>query len=353
MAQTVMHTDAANQYAYLVKFSYGSSPTIKRYARWDSDVVVGADTYVSAGTDGEGAHLMGFTFSEQHGGTRDAEIKIIAPRSLAPFNGLSTGLAHSPVSVTVFECVIGNEAGTIREVYFGRVKSARRNPSGRTRQVELTIKGIKADLGVTLGMAMTTGCQSWLGHPLMCQIDLDAIKETANDATLNANGQRNRITVSSATTVDFATRKLWANGWVEFDDLRIRIRRVIDGEASATEWQATNNYSIDGLVNPASTPTGLRYRVTTDGGSSGGSEPTWPTTAGGTVSDGGLTWTAESVGRFSLTRQPPTEWAGQALTLVPGCDGTISTCRDVHDNETRFTGFGFGAPDRQILYETA
>lgn len=353
MAQTAQHTDAANQFAYLVKFQYGSAPTIKRYARWDSDVIVGADTYVSAGTDGEGAFLMGLTFAEQHGGTRDSEVKISGPRSLPPFTGLSTGLAHAPVQVTIYECVIGNEVGTLREVYFGRVKSARRNPGGRARQVQLTIRGIKADLGVTLGMAMTTGCQSWLGHPLMCQIDLDAKKETANDCTLDADGERTRITVSAVTTVDFATRRKWSNGWVEHDDLRIHIKRVREGEDSATEWQATHDYALDALVNPASTPTGLRYRVTTVAGSSGGGEPTWPTTAGGTVVDGGLTWTAESVGRFSLMRQPPAEWAGQALTLVPGCDGNIITCRDVYDNEERFTGYGYATPTRNPLYETA
>jgi len=64
-----------------------------------------------------------------------------------------------------------------------------------------------------------------------------------------------------------------------------------------TIWQASASYSINAIVIPT-TKNWHFYRCTT-AGTSGASEPTWPTTAGGTVTDGGITWTEDT----------PPEWA--------------------------------------------
>ena len=58
--------------------------------------------------------------------------------------------------------------------------------------------------------------------------------------------------------------------------------------STATTWVGSNAYSLGDYVDPAN---GYVYRVTTDNGTSGTVEPTWPTTVGGTISDGDLTWT--------------------------------------------------------------
>jgi phage-related protein len=60
---------------------------------------------------------------------------------------------------------------------------------------------------------------------------------------------------------------------------------IIDGY---TAWAASAVKSIDDIVEPT-TPNGLSYTCTAAGTTSG-SEPTWPTTIGGTVVDGGVTW---------------------------------------------------------------
>jgi hypothetical protein len=59
-------------------------------------------------------------------------------------------------------------------------------------------------------------------------------------------------------------------------------------------WAATTAYATTSphFVTPT-TPNGFRYQCTT-GGTSGGTEPTWPTTIGGTVVDGTVTWTCRS-----------------------------------------------------------
>lgn len=55
-------------------------------------------------------------------------------------------------------------------------------------------------------------------------------------------------------------------------------------------WVGSTNYSIGNRVIPT-VSNGYYYEVTTDAGSSAGAQPTWPTTIGATVVDGGITWT--------------------------------------------------------------
>ena len=56
-------------------------------------------------------------------------------------------------------------------------------------------------------------------------------------------------------------------------------------------WAASTAYSLDDYIVPTS-PNGYYYRCVT-AGTSGASEPTWPTTIGQTVNDGSITWRCE------------------------------------------------------------
>lgn len=58
----------------------------------------------------------------------------------------------------------------------------------------------------------------------------------------------------------------------------------------ATTWAATQAYTTSQYVVPATSPTGFYYKCTT-AGTSGASQPVFPTTIGSTVTDGGATWT--------------------------------------------------------------
>ena len=58
-----------------------------------------------------------------------------------------------------------------------------------------------------------------------------------------------------------------------------------------TAWEASTAYSLGDIVVPtAGLENGFRYECTT-AGTSGGSEPTWPTTEGATKTDGTVVWT--------------------------------------------------------------
>ena len=63
------------------------------------------------------------------------------------------------------------------------------------------------------------------------------------------------------------------------------------GTVPALTWQATTTYPIGAMTQPTIS-NGYFYRVTAiTTGSSGASQPTWPTTVGTTVVDTGVTWT--------------------------------------------------------------
>ncbi|MCX2728562.1 hypothetical protein OO015_13815 (plasmid) [Thermomicrobium sp. 4228-Ro] len=76
---------------------------------------------------------------------------------------------------------------------------------------------------------------------------------------------------------------------------------------TATVWQPNTAYSVGDYVIPTAFNTsGPRrlYRCTT-AGTSGASEPSWPTTEGGTVNDGTVVWTEATPTLDSGTNLPP------------------------------------------------
>ncbi len=71
---------------------------------------------------------------------------------------------------------------------------------------------------------------------------------------------------------------------------------VVPAQASATARANTTAYALGAYVTPA-TPNGFYYKATA-AGTSAGTIPTYPTTIGGTVVDGTVTWTC--AGKTSL-----------------------------------------------------
>lgn len=68
-------------------------------------------------------------------------------------------------------------------------------------------------------------------------------------------------------------------------------------QLAAEKWQANYDYTVGDLTMPI-IPNGYCYEVTVNGGSSGSSEPTWPTVIDQTVTDGGLTWKCKAAFSF-------------------------------------------------------
>lgn len=182
-------------------------------------------------------------------------------------------------------------------------------------------------------------------------------------------------------------------------------------QLNAATWQASTDYSALGSIRAAGDagqgtgtlevvvkPTSFndRWFVMTGAGTSGGSEPSWNTTIGGTTSDGGVTWTTIQARRvegasistvtshmeFVLTgytgdapdafltggfviftsgenlniKRGIAKWvlstktvtlttpmnllaiATDTVTLVSGCDRRVTTCVNTYDNINNFRG---------------
>ena len=77
-------------------------------------------------------------------------------------------------------------------------------------------------------------------------------------------------------------------------------------------WQASADYAMDATVEPV-IRNGYRYRCTV-AGASGAVEPTWPTTVGDVVTDGGVSWRC-----VSLTA--PLAWSALLTQLIADLSG--------------------------------
>lgn len=83
--------------------------------------------------------------------------------------------------------------------------------------------------------------------------------------------------------------------------------KLVESGTAHTAWVKLTAYTLGAFRRP-STTNGYAYECTT-AGTSGSTEPTWPTTAGATVADGSVVWTC---------REPMTEWE-YSYTLPSDC----------------------------------
>lgn len=98
-------------------------------------------------------------------------------------------------------------------------------------------------------------------------------------------------------------------------------------------WQASTAYSLGDAVRPT-TRNGYAYECTV-AGTSGGSEPTWPTTPGNTVVDGTVTWTCRN--NYALANDPVVggdfvkangDTSGRKVTVGQQADISVHTSGD-------------------------
>lgn len=101
---------------------------------------------------------------------------------------------------------------------------------------------------------------------------------------------------------------------------------------SQSAWAATTAKVVGNSVRPT-TSNGLKYICTT-AGATGSSEPTWPTTIGGTVTDGTVTWTcagadgnASGFIEFFVTGANAETTIATALSSIVGTDAGTKTIR--------------------------
>lgn len=104
----------------------------------------------------------------------------------------------------------------------------------------------------------------------------------------------------------------------------------------ANRWSAGASFAVNFEIRPRSS-TGFQY--SSSGGYSGAIEPTWPTTIGGTVTDGSITWTCAAIDTTSLASTI------SSSTWAPGSPLTVGTATLTGTNATGFVTAGSGTAD--------
>jgi len=208
---------------------------------------------------------------------KEAEVKLPVSDTFAARIG--NGEAHSPIFVEIRErTVSSDDEDDYRDIYLfrGRVKSALRNPSGRSGQVLVRALNIKSRMEVTFGLFSCPQCLHVFGiggcDPAGTAIDIESLRE---EATVDAIDGKT-LTLSGLSAQD---DRYWHRGFVSFNGLHLLIRDWLSGTT------------------------------------------------------------------FEMNREPPAEWLGETVTVTPGCEKTITACRDKWDNEEHFMGFGYAVPN--------
>lgn len=121
--------------------------------------------------------------------------------------------------------------------------------------------------------------------------DGDTIKETLHNSSYTPNLD------THAYVSDLTNEVANGNGYTTGGQTVTSCSRTLTAANSwSTSWAATTAYTVDQIVRPT-VGNGFIYRAAA-AGTSGSSQPTWPTVIGTTVTDGGVTW--ECVGRRVL-----------------------------------------------------
>lgn len=265
-------------YATLFKFSWGSGPTVLFYARWHENIVHNGDTYTP------NPYIRYIMQQGQHGGTEDSPVNIEMRMDYPPFDTLCQLTDHAPVKVRVIECSPLTPENFL-PVFEGKIASIKVK-ARRKMLATAKVVSVKRLLKTKAGLQALSTCP-WIFGQDPCQATPETTSGTVT--TLQVNGKPNRIKIQIPSPPDM-DNAIWNRGYVEFDGLRIQIRRSFD-----------------------------------DAGS-------------------------DDIFRFDLRTIPPADWIGEEVTIVSGCDGTITSCR-ARDQEENFGGIGYATLDRNpIIY---
>lgn len=95
------------------------------------------------------------------------------------------------------------------------------------------------------------------------------------------------------------------------------------GAGTVSTWLANTPYVVGAFVKPVAGAGLLLFEATTGGTSHASDEPTWPTTVGGTIVDGMVTWTARRAEELPEDIQEAAlltikQWFDGGLDIMPG-----------------------------------
>lgn len=265
MPLPVLDTSSATMYVPLVTFKWGASSEA-RYCRATSNISIGNNVWIAE-------PRLEWVFDSALGsGTEDSPLTLKMPMSLPPMLTAALPFKHSKVEVILEELATSSLPGNVvvsdleskTELFTGRMRGITTRTSGEDGMVNCKVVGRKADIKGTLGITAMTGCAWQFGdsNSSPCGKSLAPIRLSGTITGYRQNNIDNRILVTLAGSPDLANIR-WSKGYVEFDGLKIIIRRSID----------------------------------------------------------------DGTHRFDLREMPPPSWNGAAVTLTPGCGKSLENCQ--------------------------
>lgn len=156
-------------------------------------------------------------------------------------------------------------------------------------------------------MAVTAGFyHSALAKALNAEIDMDTHTLKAMLTT-----SAHTISASSHDYKNDITNEVSGTGYTAGGDTVAGTVSVVAANSWTVSRANSTAYALSDVVRPA-TGNGFLYQAIV-AGTSGGSIPTYPTTLGGTVTDGTVTWECVGTGAVVLDTEDPT-WTTSTIT---------------------------------------
>lgn len=157
-----------------------------------------------------------------------------------------------------------------------------------------------------------------------------------NADNLERFGYGKKSTVASGS-VTGESHVAYKGAFVAFDFLSDATTPTVTSNSSAPARANTTAYALGAYVTPA-TANGFYYKATT-AGTSGGTVPTYPTTIGGTVVDGTVTWTC--MGKTALVENTDFEVRSGGVLIL--------SAASITDGETLTFAYTKATADRVDL----
>lgn len=195
---------SASNIAILVEFSYEDPETVVRYARWETDVSHGGNTYTSL-------TALDVELPEIDGTTQETTA-FIDIKEVAPLPAMRT--TFPPVSIKIIE-IDPEVADSAYTLFEGRVSQCNYSYNGNPTLVRVEVSGPTKDLESSVSFRIGRFCANVFGQS-PCPYDREVTKETVTITAISGS----QITVSGLTLLDPA---FWKHGGVRYRGFEIPI----------------------------------------------------------------------------------------------------------------------------------
>lgn len=259
-----------------IELQWGTA-NVRRYCRAAADHVFDGETYTAV-------PALDIEYQMQDGGTKAKPILLSVPIDLDPFDKLISQ-TFAPIEVTLLEADFADPSAVPRTAFVGQLYKTIAHYQGKSQLVRMEVFGHRFFLtDVSLGIKCTDRCPWFFGDHVCgatvanTDSEVESITGTELICTSLAND------VAGAGGNGYYTR-----GYVEFDGLRIMVRKHYPGDRKLVMAKAP------------------------------------PQISGHT-------------------------WVGETVTVYAGCDKTIASCTG-WGRQARFGGYGLQMPPYNPLIQ--